>query len=84
MPRRPKIGTPTWAEKRDEPSKTEATTPVANEMTPKVDEKRRGMTLRLDGATRKALGHLSVDLDVPMHDLVVEGIRLVLEKHGRK
>lgn len=44
----------------------------------------RGMTMRLDAKTRKALGHLATDLDCTMHSLILEGIQLVLEKHGRK
>jgi hypothetical protein len=83
MPKRPKMEKPAWAAK-EEPAKSEAPADAAAEPVPAIEEKRRGMTLRLPDEMRKSLGHLAVDLDVAMHDLVVEGIRMVLEKHRRK
>ena len=44
---------------------------------------RRAQTLRLNDAAWRQLKILAIDQRKTMHDLVVEGINLVFEKHGQ-
>jgi hypothetical protein len=65
-----------------------ATTPkaAAPEPAPKPERRRAGdrphTTIYLDPAVTKAIRRLALELDCKPHDLLIEGVNLMLERHG--
>jgi hypothetical protein len=79
MTKRQPIPQPTWANKTNqEPHNS------TEHKTAEKEAKTRiiGQTVRLDEETWKALAHLAVDEGKSQHDLLLEGVGLVLAKYG--
>ena len=66
-------------------TKGAATTPVVQGTTPPPveEEKRIGQTLRLPKGAHKQLKQLALDLDKPMHDVLIEAVNDLFTKYGK-
>jgi len=67
-------------------TKGAATTPVVQATattTPAQEEKRIGQTLRLLKGAHKQLKQLALDLDKPMHDVLIEAVNDLFTKYGK-
>ena len=67
-------------------AKGTTTTPVvqaATTATSQEPEKRIGQTLRLPKGAHKQLKQLALDLDKPMHDVLIEAVNDLFSKYGK-
>ena len=66
-------------------TKGAAASPVvhAATATPGQEEKRIGQTLRLPKGAHKQLKQLALDLDKPMHDVLIEAVNDLFSKYGK-
>ena len=58
-------------------------TPVPQPTDSDQAEKRIGQTLRLPAGAHKQLKRLALDLDKPMHDLLIEAVNDLFSKYGK-
>lgn len=67
-------------------NKGTTTTPVIQATaatTPAQEEKRIGQTLRLPKGAHKQLKQLALDLEKPMHDVLIEAVNDLFSKYGK-
>lgn len=57
--------------------------PEAPAKAARAKDDRKGMTLRLSPEAWKQLKHLAVETGKPAHDLIVDGVNAVFERHGK-
>ena len=56
---------------------------ATGDVSPEQEEKRIGQTLRLPKGAHKQLKQLALDLDKPVHDVLIEAVNDVFSKYGK-
>ncbi|MFE4108406.1 ribbon-helix-helix domain-containing protein [Almyronema epifaneia] len=62
---------------------TSPPSPSAQAAASEKEEKRIGQTLRLGAGAHKQLKRLAVDVEKPMHDLLLEAVNDLFTKYGK-
>lgn len=55
----------------------------SGDVSPEQEEKRIGQTLRLPKGAHKQLKQLALDLEKPVHDVLIEAVNDVFSKYGK-